>query len=79
MIVLYRGAHASAVRLLAALKRDGWIKRRRLASHQVLAGADRQRSWTYHYGVEVGRADDGQDRSRLRLRPLLERGSDRTI
>jgi hypothetical protein len=39
---------AKAARILAALKRDGWIETRRSGSHRVLAKGDQQRIWAYH-------------------------------
>lgn len=45
---------AKAARILAALKRDGWIETRRSGSHRVLARGDQQRIWAYHDGVDLG-------------------------
>jgi predicted RNA binding protein YcfA (HicA-like mRNA interferase family) len=45
---------AKAARVLAALKRDGWIESRRRGSHRVLAKGDQQRIWAYHDGVDLG-------------------------
>jgi predicted RNA binding protein YcfA (HicA-like mRNA interferase family) len=45
---------AKAARVLAALKRDGWIEVRRSGSHRVLAKDDRRRIWAYHDGVDLG-------------------------
>jgi predicted RNA binding protein YcfA (HicA-like mRNA interferase family) len=45
---------AKAARVLAALKRDGWIETRRSGSHRVLVKGSRQRVWAYHDGVDVG-------------------------
>ena len=45
---------AKAARILAALKRDGWIETRRSGSHRVLVKGDRQRIWAYHDGVDLG-------------------------
>jgi predicted RNA binding protein YcfA (HicA-like mRNA interferase family) len=45
---------AKAARVLAALKRDGWIESRRSGSHRVLAKGDQQRIWAYHDGVDLG-------------------------
>ena len=45
---------AKAARILAALKRDGWIETRRAGSHRVLAKGDQQRIWAYHDGVDLG-------------------------
>src|SRR5215469_4930275 len=43
-----------AARILAALKRDGWIETRRTGSHRVLVKGDQQRIWAYHDGVDLG-------------------------
>ena len=45
---------AKAARILAALKRDGWVEVRRAGSHRVLAKDDRQRIWAYHDGADLG-------------------------
>jgi nitrite reductase/ring-hydroxylating ferredoxin subunit/predicted RNA binding protein YcfA (HicA-like mRNA interferase family) len=45
---------AKAARVLAALKRDGWVEMRRSGSHRVLTKDDRQRIWAYHDGVDLG-------------------------
>ena len=45
---------AKAARILAALKRDGWIETRRTGSHRVLVKGDQQRIWAYHDGVDLG-------------------------
>jgi predicted RNA binding protein YcfA (HicA-like mRNA interferase family) len=45
---------ANAARVLAALRRDGWIETRRSGSHRVLAKGNRQRIWAYHDGVDLG-------------------------
>jgi predicted RNA binding protein YcfA (HicA-like mRNA interferase family) len=45
---------AKAARVLAALKRDGWIETRRSGSHRVLSKDDQQRVWAYHDGVDLG-------------------------
>ena len=52
--VPYRRGMAKAARILAALKRDGWIETRRSGSHRVLAKGNRQRIWAYHDGVDLG-------------------------
>jgi predicted RNA binding protein YcfA (HicA-like mRNA interferase family) len=44
---------AKAARILAALKRDGWIEIRRTGSHRVLVKGDQQRIWAYHDGVDL--------------------------
>jgi predicted RNA binding protein YcfA (HicA-like mRNA interferase family) len=43
-----------AARVLAALKRDGWVETRRSGSHRVLVKGDQQRVWAYHNGVDLG-------------------------
>src|SRR5215467_14418089 len=45
---------ARAARILAALKRDGWIETRRSGSHRVLVKGDQQRIWAYHDSVDLG-------------------------
>jgi predicted RNA binding protein YcfA (HicA-like mRNA interferase family) len=45
---------AKAGRVLAALKRDGWVQTRRSGSHRVLVKGDQQRVWAYHDGVDLG-------------------------
>jgi predicted RNA binding protein YcfA (HicA-like mRNA interferase family) len=45
---------AKAARVLAALKRDGWIETRRSGSHRVLVKGEQQRIWAYHDGVDLG-------------------------
>jgi predicted RNA binding protein YcfA (HicA-like mRNA interferase family) len=45
---------AKAARMLAALKRDGWIETRRSGSHRVMLKGDQQRIWAYHDGVDLG-------------------------
>ncbi len=45
---------AKAARILAALKRDGWIETRRSGSHRVLTKGNEQRIWAYHDGVDLG-------------------------
>jgi predicted RNA binding protein YcfA (HicA-like mRNA interferase family) len=63
-----------AARVLAALKRDGWIESRRPGSHRVLAEGDQQRTWAYH--------DGGPMMARIAATtatPLLNCGSYRTI
>jgi predicted RNA binding protein YcfA (HicA-like mRNA interferase family) len=52
--VLYRRGMAKAARILAALKRDGWLESRRSGSHRVLAKGDQRRIWAYHDGVDLG-------------------------
>jgi predicted RNA binding protein YcfA (HicA-like mRNA interferase family) len=60
---------AKAARVLAALKRDGWIETRRSGSHRMLTKGDHQRIWAYHDGVDFGWPGDGQDRPGLWLYP----------
>jgi predicted RNA binding protein YcfA (HicA-like mRNA interferase family) len=43
-----------AARVLAALRRDGWVEVRRQGSHRVLVKDDQQRIWAYHDGVDLG-------------------------
>jgi predicted RNA binding protein YcfA (HicA-like mRNA interferase family) len=45
---------AKAARILAALKRDGWIETRRSGSRRVLAEGGQRRIWAYHEGVDLG-------------------------
>jgi predicted RNA binding protein YcfA (HicA-like mRNA interferase family) len=45
---------AKAARILAALKRDGWVEARRSGSHRVLVKGDQQRVRAYHDGVDLG-------------------------
>jgi predicted RNA binding protein YcfA (HicA-like mRNA interferase family) len=45
---------AKAARVLASLKRDGWLETRRRGSHRVLTKGDSQRIWAYHDGVDLG-------------------------
>lgn len=45
---------AKAARVLAALKRDGWVEVRRAGSHRVLVKDDRRRIWAYHDGADLG-------------------------
>jgi predicted RNA binding protein YcfA (HicA-like mRNA interferase family) len=52
--VPYRAGMAKAARVLAALKRDGWVEIRRSGSHHVLTKGDQQRIWAYHDGVDLG-------------------------
>jgi predicted RNA binding protein YcfA (HicA-like mRNA interferase family) len=52
--VPYCALMAKAARILAALKRDGWIETRRSGSHRVLTKGDQQRIWAYHDGVDLG-------------------------
>jgi len=43
-----------AGRVLAALKRDGWVETRRSGSHRVLTKGAQQRVWAFHDGVDLG-------------------------
>ncbi len=45
---------AKSGRVLAALRRDGWIETRRSGSHRVLVEGDQQRVWAYHDRVDLG-------------------------
>lgn len=45
---------AKAARVLAALKRDGWVETRRGGSHRVMVKKDKQRVWAYHDNVDLG-------------------------
>ena len=45
---------AKAARVLAALKRGGWIGIRRSGSHWVLSKGDQQRICAYHDGADLG-------------------------
>jgi predicted RNA binding protein YcfA (HicA-like mRNA interferase family) len=45
---------AKAARVLAALKRDGWVETRRSGSHRVLVKGNEQRIWAYHDGADLG-------------------------
>jgi predicted RNA binding protein YcfA (HicA-like mRNA interferase family) len=38
---------AKAARILAGLKRHGWIETRRSGSHRVLVKGEQQRIWAY--------------------------------
>ena len=62
-----------ASQVLAALKRDGWVEKRRSGSHRVLAKGDRTRIWAYHDGADLGKValakvakDYGYEPSELR-------------
>jgi predicted RNA binding protein YcfA (HicA-like mRNA interferase family) len=50
----YSSNMAKAARILAALRRDGWVETRRSGSHRVLVKGDQQRIWAYHDGVDLG-------------------------
>jgi hypothetical protein len=43
-----------AGRVLAALKRDGWVEERRLGSQRVLTRDGQRRVWAYRYGASLG-------------------------
>jgi len=43
-----------AARVLAALRRDGWIEVRRRGSHRWLAKGDRGVVWAWHDGSDLG-------------------------
>ena len=50
----YSSSMAKAARVLAALRRDGWVEIRRSGSHRVLVKGDQQRIWAYHDGADLG-------------------------
>src|SRR5215472_14480604 len=50
----YGRGMAKAVRILAALRRDGWIESRHSGSHRVLIKGDQHPVWAYHDGVDLG-------------------------
>jgi predicted RNA binding protein YcfA (HicA-like mRNA interferase family) len=52
--MLYGPGMAKAARVLAALKRAGWVETRRSGSHRVLVKGNEQRIWAYHDGVDLG-------------------------
>ena len=43
-----------ASRVLAALKRDGWIEIRRKGSHRWLAKGEQRALWAWHDGDDLG-------------------------
>ncbi len=43
-----------AARVLAALKRDGWVEVRRSGSHRTLQKSGQSRTWAYHDGADLG-------------------------
>lgn len=43
-----------ASRVLAALKRDGWVEVRRRGSHRVLVKGDATARWSAHDGDDLG-------------------------
>jgi predicted RNA binding protein YcfA (HicA-like mRNA interferase family) len=43
-----------ASRVLASLKRDGWVEIRRTGSHRTLEKAGLRRRWSIHDGADVG-------------------------
>lgn len=45
---------AKAARVLAALKRDGWVEVRRKGSHRWLAKGERRGTWAWHDGDDLG-------------------------
>jgi predicted RNA binding protein YcfA (HicA-like mRNA interferase family) len=45
---------AKAARVLAALRRDGWVETRRSGSHRVLTNGEQQRIRAYQDGVDLG-------------------------
>lgn len=52
--MIYGPGMAKAARVLAALKRDGWVETRRPGSHRVLVKGYEQRIWAYHDGADLG-------------------------
>lgn len=49
-----------AARVLAALKRDGWIEVRRNGSHRRLEKGSTARTWAWHDGLDLGKAEIGK-------------------
>ena len=49
-----------AARVLAALKRDAWIEKRRHGSHRTLQRSGVSRTWAYHDGEDLGRRQIAQ-------------------
>lgn len=49
-----------AARVLAALKRDGWLETRRRGSHRTLRKGRRSRIWAFHDGADLGRVQLAQ-------------------
>jgi predicted RNA binding protein YcfA (HicA-like mRNA interferase family) len=45
-----------ASRILAALKRDGWVEIRRSGSHRTLERRGRRVTWAHHRGDDLGNA-----------------------
>ncbi|MGE0539867.1 MAG: type II toxin-antitoxin system HicA family toxin [Dehalococcoidia bacterium] len=45
-----------AARVLAGLRRDGWIEVRRTGSHRTLQKGERLVTWAYHDGWDLGNA-----------------------
>ncbi len=45
---------AEAARVLAALKKDGWVEARRSGSHRALTKGDQQRVWAYNDDADLG-------------------------
>ncbi len=43
-----------AARVLAALKRDGWVEVRRTGSHRRLQKGNASETWAYHDGRDLG-------------------------
>jgi predicted RNA binding protein YcfA (HicA-like mRNA interferase family) len=44
-----------AARVLAALKRDGWVEVHRKGSHRRLEKAGVRRTWGFHDGFDLGK------------------------
>lgn len=43
-----------AGKVLAALKRDGWIQVRQRGSHRQLVKGSMHRTWAFHNGIDLG-------------------------
>jgi len=46
-----------ATRVLAALKRDGWVQTRQRGSHRQLMKDDVEASFAFHNSKDLGRTD----------------------
>jgi len=46
-----------ASRVLAALKRDGWVEVRRAGSHRTLRRATATQLWAHHDGKDLGNSN----------------------
>jgi predicted RNA binding protein YcfA (HicA-like mRNA interferase family) len=49
-----------AARVLAALKRDGWVEVRRAGSHRRLKKGNVLESWAFHDGKDLGAVEMAQ-------------------